>query len=261
LDIAERLLVRAPNVSVLVVDRFMSESFRSEILESVERRALTNVRLLPNVTPTRIMEHLNRATIGIIPALNLPKNFKALPTKLFEYMAAGIPVAASGHPHTAAVLEDAACGVCCDPDSPESFVEAILRLTADPNAARAMGAAGQSAFLDRYTWKSQHTALTSYYERIVGSRGQGRVEERAARVRKAESAMARTSIYRRWQRDPHLLYVRAALSMGALRERRSRSDHIDLFLAPPDRCDRRHVGHSALIASSDATSGSVSTFS
>jgi len=118
LDIAERLLVRAPNVSVLVVDRFMSESFRSEILESVERRALTNVRLLPNVTPTRIMEHLNRATIGIIPALNLPKNFKALPTKLFEYMAAGIPVAASGHPHTAAVLEDAACGVCCDPDSP-----------------------------------------------------------------------------------------------------------------------------------------------
>jgi glycosyltransferase involved in cell wall biosynthesis len=179
LDIAERLLVRAPNVSVLVVDRFMSESFRSEILESVERRALTNVRLLPNVTPTRIMEHLNRATIGIIPALNLPKNFKALPTKLFEYMAAGIPVAASGHPHTAAVLEDAACGVCCDPDSPESFVEAILRLTADPNAARAMGAAGQSAFLDRYTWESQHTALTSYYERIVGSRGQGRVEERA----------------------------------------------------------------------------------
>jgi glycosyltransferase involved in cell wall biosynthesis len=179
LDIAERLLVRAPNVSVLLVDRFMNKSFRNQILGSVEQRALTNIKLLPNVAPTRIMEHLNRATIGIIPALNLPKNFKALPTKLFEYMAAAIPVVASGHQHVAPVLESAACGVCCDPDNPESFVEAILRLTADPNAARAMGAAGQSAFLARYTWESQRTALASYYQKIVGSPGQGRVEERA----------------------------------------------------------------------------------
>ncbi|MGC2297386.1 MAG: glycosyltransferase [Acidobacteriaceae bacterium] len=179
LDIAERLLVRAPNVSVLLVDRFMNNSFRNQILRSVEQRALTNIRLLPNVAPTRIIEHLNRATIGIIPALNLPKNFKALPTKLFEYMAAGIPVVASGHPHVAPVLEDAACGVSCNPDNPESFVEAILRLTADPNAARAMGAAGQSAFLDRYTWESQHATLAGYYGSIVDSHRRGRVGERA----------------------------------------------------------------------------------
>jgi hypothetical protein len=186
LDIAERLLVRAPNVPVLLADRFISESFRNEILESVERRALTNVRLLPNVAPTRIMEHLNRATIGIIPALNLPKNFKALPTKLFEYMAAGIPVVASGHQHIAAVLEDAACGVCCDPDNPESFVEAILRLTADRNAARAMGAAGQSAFLDRYTWESQRETLLTLYGQIKGSRRPNPMGERASAGGEAE---------------------------------------------------------------------------
>jgi len=61
----------------------------------------------------------------------------------------------------------------------ESFVEAILRLTADPNAARAMGAAGQSAFLDRYTWESQPPALTSLLREDLASVGRVRVEERA----------------------------------------------------------------------------------
>lgn len=179
LDVAERLLNRAPNLPVLMVDRFVNENFRNEVLRSIERRSLTNVRLLPNIEPTRIMEHLNRATIGISTALNMPKNYKALPTKVFEYMAAGIPIAASGHPHVAPVIEDAGCGFCCDPDNPETFVRAIIQLTEDPAAARAMGSAGRSAFLKSYTWESQREILLSFYEQIVNSRQRHRAGKRA----------------------------------------------------------------------------------
>jgi glycosyltransferase involved in cell wall biosynthesis len=180
LDIAERLMNSAPNVSVLVVDRFINESFRNEVMQSIERRSLSNVHLLPNVEPTRIMEQLNRATIGISTALNVPKNYKALPTKVFEYMAAGIPIVASAHPHIIPVVDGGRCGFCCDPDNPESFVNAIVRLTEDAYMARAMGVAGKSAFLERYTWESQREALLSFYGQIVKSRRRKHARERAS---------------------------------------------------------------------------------
>lgn len=180
LDVAERLLSTAPNVPVMMVDRFVSDSFRNEVLQSIRRRSLTNVRLLPNIEPTRIMEHLNRATIGVSTALNVPKNYKALPTKVFEYMAAGIPIVASAHPHIVSVIEDARCGICCDPDEPNSFVTAILELTRSPSIAQAVGAAGKAAFLDRYTWESQRDALVRFYAETVGLRRRNRLGERVS---------------------------------------------------------------------------------
>ena len=167
LDIAERLQQKASHVPVLVVDRF-EPAFRVQVMRSMEQRGIRNIRLLPAVEAQRIMEYLNMSTIGLISPLNLIKNAKALPTKLFEYMAAGIPTVASDFPHTADVIRKSGCGILVPPENVDGFVQAISRLLQHPEEARRMGMAGRAAFLERFNWESHEPKLRALYQEAIG---------------------------------------------------------------------------------------------
>jgi glycosyltransferase involved in cell wall biosynthesis len=169
-DIAERLQRAAPQVSVLVVDHFETPDFRSQVLRSMEQRGIRNISLLPRVEAQRVMEYLNRATVGLISPLNLIKNAKALPTKLFEYMAAGIPCVAGDFPHVAKVVNDSGCGILAAPEDVNAFVEGILWLIGHPAEGRNMGMAGRAAFFGRYNWESHAPKLRRLYEEASRNR-------------------------------------------------------------------------------------------
>lgn len=164
LDIAQRLQQLAPQLSVLVVDQFDTPDFRTEVLCSLVQRSIRNIRLLPRIEAQRVMEYLNQATVGLISPLNLIKNAKALPTKLFEYMAAGIPCVAGDFPHLAKVVNDSGCGILVAPEDVNAFVECILWLIGHPAEAHRMGIAGRAAFFERYNWESHAPRLRQLYE-------------------------------------------------------------------------------------------------
>ena len=167
LDIAERLQQAAPELAVLVVDQFEPD-FRNRVLSSMEQRGIRNIRLLPRIEAQRVMEYLNRATVGLISPLNLIKNAKALPTKLFEYMAAGIPCVASDFPHVAKVVNDSGCGILVAPEDVSAFVESILWLVGHPAEACSMGMAGRAAFFERYNWEIHAPKLRKLYLDVTG---------------------------------------------------------------------------------------------
>ena len=104
LDIAERMQRRHPGLSFYTVDRFASLQFRTHVLAEIARRELRNVELLPNLKPHELITTLNRATIAISPNLRVPQQIHGVHTKLFEYMAAGLPVVASDLPHQVEVI-------------------------------------------------------------------------------------------------------------------------------------------------------------
>lgn len=170
LDIAERLQKSAPGVPIIVVDQFV-ERFRTQVLRSMEERDIRNIRFVPRIEAHRVMEYLNQATIGLSSPLNLIKNVKALPTKLFEYMAAGIPCVASNFPHVASVIKSTGCGILVPPENVEIFVESIVRLLNDPAEAYQMGIAGRAAFLERYNWESHAPKLQLLYEELSRKEG------------------------------------------------------------------------------------------
>ena len=87
----------------------------------------------------------------------------ALPNKLFQYMAAGIPVVASDFPDVRRVVEGSGAGVVVDPTDPRAVAAAIRRLIDDPSLARSMGAAGRRAVRERFNWdRSAHELLRGY---------------------------------------------------------------------------------------------------
>jgi glycosyltransferase involved in cell wall biosynthesis len=91
----------------------------------------------------------------------------AQPVKLFEYMAAGIPVIASDFPLWRRIVEDAECGLLVDPLDPRAIAAAVDWLVDNPEAAQRMGESGRKAILKRYSWDVEKRRLFQFYDAIL----------------------------------------------------------------------------------------------
>jgi glycosyltransferase involved in cell wall biosynthesis len=170
LEIAARLKERHPNVRFLMIDRWAHPSTRDRALALIEERGLTNITIVPNIPPQDVMEYLNMATIGIALGLRQPNHINALPTKLFEYMAAGLPIVASDLPNEVRLAEDTGAVLLCRPEEPETFVAAIEKLVDDRENAYQFGQRGQEAFRERYCWEIQAEKLEIFYADVLRGR-------------------------------------------------------------------------------------------
>ena len=111
-----------------------------------------------------VAEVLREGRVGLLILHPVPAHLDSLPIKLFEYMAAGIPVVASDFPAWRELVGDA--GILVDPLDVDAIAAAIDTLLADPEAAQAMGAHGREAVEQRYGWKAEAEGLLSLYDRL-----------------------------------------------------------------------------------------------
>jgi glycosyltransferase involved in cell wall biosynthesis len=124
--------------------------------------------VLPPVSPAEVATYLAGASIGVIP-LQLRGHFRyASPNKLFEYMAAGLPVVYGDLPPVHVLCERYGCGLPCDPGSPASIAGALNRLLDDP-ALHARQRAGALAAAQVYNWEAQEQVLLDLYRRLLSA--------------------------------------------------------------------------------------------
>lgn len=185
LEIAARVRQKHPHVRFLIADRFLSAEHKRHYLELVDGHDLREtVQLLPPVPYTQMMQLLNQATIGIGPRLRWSRNEIALPTKMLEYMAAGLPVVMSDLPLTREVVNESRAGLLAQPGDADSFAQAISTLVEDRAYAKSLGDNGRKAVWETYSWEGQIPALLSFYEEILrqGTRRPDRLSTEAERT-------------------------------------------------------------------------------
>jgi len=115
-------------------------------------------------------QHAQSAAAGLLLFHPAPNHERSLPNKLFEYMAAGLPVVASNFPLWKEIIEGNNCGLCVDPLDPREIAQAIEYLLAHPDEARRMGKNGQQVVLEKYNWGKEARTLLNLYVRILGRR-------------------------------------------------------------------------------------------
>jgi glycosyltransferase involved in cell wall biosynthesis len=114
-----------------------------------------------------VIEYLKKADIGIV-CFNPIKRFQeSLPVKMFEYMAAGVPVIASNFPAWKEMVEKNKCGICVDPLDPEKIAKAVDYLISQPERALEMGRNGRKAFYREFNWRPEGEKLIAAYGKIV----------------------------------------------------------------------------------------------
>lgn len=87
--------------------------------------------------------------------------------KIFEYMAAGIPVIGTNFPFWKTIIEDNECGITVDSTDQEAIKAAIQFLLDNPTIARKMGANGRRAIVDHYNWNQEKQKLLCIYEHLL----------------------------------------------------------------------------------------------
>ena len=124
-------------------------------------------RFLGWMEPEDVYKHLAESDIGLVCLHPKPRFVVAWPVKLFEYMAAGLPVIASNFPLWKEIVEGNKCGLCVDPLNPKEIAKAIEYLLTHPEEARRMGENGRRAVLEKYNWEQESEKLLAVYEELL----------------------------------------------------------------------------------------------
>jgi glycosyltransferase involved in cell wall biosynthesis len=125
------------------------------------------------------MHAVARADVGVVPHHADEAWNTTIPNKLFDYMAAALPVIASDAAPVARILAETGAGLVFRSGDPRSLARAIGGMV-DAEARRRMGCAGRDAVLARYHWEADAAVLLRAVEAAVrpGSSSPGDGEER-----------------------------------------------------------------------------------
>jgi glycosyltransferase involved in cell wall biosynthesis len=134
----------------IVIAFFGDGPLKGQLQEQAREKNLNNVRFFP----TQPREHMPGLVAswgaGVVPLYTGALARGALPSKMFELMAAGVPVLLSAPRGEATSLIDAAeGGVCVEPENPAALARAILTLYRDPSRRNQLGRSAR-AYVSRY---------------------------------------------------------------------------------------------------------------
>ena len=115
-------------------------------------------------TMARILSNTRAGLVLFHPSAN---HINAQPNKIFEYMAAGVPVIASDFPLWREIIDGAKCGILVDPLSCSSIADAIRWIFSNSHEAEAMGVRGREAVEKTYNWNSEGLKLVELYNKLL----------------------------------------------------------------------------------------------
>ncbi len=114
----------------------------------------------------KMVDSMMRARAGIIIPQPIERYKTNYPVKLFEYMAAGLPVIATKFGEVAEFVKEAGCGITVDPENETEIAEAIQFVFSNEAEAQAMGARGRALVASKYSWETESESLIKFYDKF-----------------------------------------------------------------------------------------------
>ena len=135
----------------------------------VNQAGYNNVHFIAPVRARELPEYISGASLGVvlIEGNDLSKYY-SLPNKLFEYLAAGVPVLASGLPEIRRLVEEYRVGAFADPRDPadiRSVLDGLLSGRAGSLEQLRQNALRASRYL---TWQREVGLLIDEYAKLTG---------------------------------------------------------------------------------------------
>ncbi|SFS00325.1 Glycosyltransferase involved in cell wall bisynthesis [Agrococcus baldri] len=119
------------------------------------------------VPPDDARDILLSARVGLLLFQDSKPHRDALPTKMFEYFAAGVPVIASDFPLWRTIIDRWQCGTLVDQTDEAAVARAIRRYAENPQLLDEHSRNARTAAEQELNWSTEATALTDAYARFV----------------------------------------------------------------------------------------------
>lgn len=138
------------------------------LLEDLHHRpGWDKVDYLGQVGPDSARDLILGSRVGLVLFADSAAHRDALPTKMFEYLAAGVPVIASDFPLWRTIVLEHECGILVDPSSPAEVAAAVRRYADDPEMLAAHSRNARSLAVEKLNWRPEGERLVRAYEQIL----------------------------------------------------------------------------------------------
>lgn len=155
------------NVKLNLVGAFSEKDVEVEVKNYNEWAKVNELGFLGREGVADVMSRSKAGIVTLYPIINY---IDALPVKMFEYMAAGLPVISSNIELWKEIVEGNSCGICVNPFEPKEIAEAIEYIITHPKVAEQMGQNGKKAVLEKYNWGVEEEKLFEVYEGLVNGK-------------------------------------------------------------------------------------------
>lgn len=154
-----------PDLELVLAGNFASSDEESLVRALPEWNGVTYAGWISRQEIARMM---HQASCGLVLFHPGPNHTESYPTKLFEFMASGLPIVASNFPLWKDIIEGNVCGVTVDPKDAESVASGIRAILERPDSIIEMGRNGIAAARTRYNWENEAKKLLSVYKCLLG---------------------------------------------------------------------------------------------
>jgi hypothetical protein len=125
-----------------------------------------NFVIEPRILHRKIFSLLKAGHCALLHLAFEPDFRMCSPHKLFEYMAAGLPVIVSPAESVARIVREEGAGIVVG-YNPAEMAQAIIELAKDKDLRNRMGEAGKKAVREKYNWKNDSQILINIYDRFL----------------------------------------------------------------------------------------------
>ncbi|MBI2418356.1 MAG: glycosyltransferase family 4 protein [Ignavibacteriales bacterium] len=148
---AAKLTLQNTKILYLII----GDGVEKELLEQeIEKHSLKNVLLLPPVSREKIISYISLFDIMFIPLVKNKLFTITIPSKLYEAMAAEIPVILSVDGEARKLLEEAKCGYFCEPENSAMLAKLLSNCIANNEKLCEIGRNGRISAIDNFDRKT-----------------------------------------------------------------------------------------------------------
>jgi glycosyltransferase involved in cell wall biosynthesis len=159
-----------PKMQIRLLLGGLTES--EELLSEVQQMpGWSRVNFLGMTPRKHMIQILTGAAVAVVLYNSGRRNLTSLAnaTKIFESMAAGLPVVVPDLPEWRDFIETYECGIAVSPERPRQIAQAIQRLVTCPEEAAEMGRRGRDVVREKFSWESERGKLVRFYSHLLGN--------------------------------------------------------------------------------------------
>jgi glycosyltransferase involved in cell wall biosynthesis len=123
---------------------------KEKLLRFAKELDLENVRFLPSQPTSRMPQIIQTFDLALVPLKKLELFKGALPSKMFEAMAAAVPLIVTADGEARELLGRAQAGISVEAENPEAMARAVLQLFQDEERLKTFGIRGRQYVMQHY---------------------------------------------------------------------------------------------------------------
>lgn len=151
------------NIKLFLAGQFTPTSLKKEL---EKKKGWKNVEFFGYVSQHEVHSILERTQIGMCTLHPTPSAVNGHGLKLFEYMAAGVPVIASNFPYWEELFKGCDNFRFVNPLDPKAIQQSIKDLLSKPEKCQALGELGYKLVEEKYNWEQEKKKLIDAYKKL-----------------------------------------------------------------------------------------------